>query len=99
MAWAAREGIISIFLIFAVNAAVFVFLDKSLPLGIEAIGGIVSITVAAVGITTARGYLNDRQAWNRAGTPGVTVNYTPANGVPAMPERAQPYVMPGGEKP
>lgn len=85
MNWAAREGIISIFLIFAVNAATFVFLGKSLPLGVEAIGGIVSITVAAVGITTARGVFNDRQAWQAAGTSGVTVNYTPGSAPSTIP--------------
>lgn len=89
MNWAAREGIISIFLIFATNAVVFVILDKTLPLGIEAIGGIVSITVAAVGITTARGYLNDRQAWQNAGSPGVTVNYTPGQIPPNAPPQPE----------
>lgn len=89
MNWAAREGIISIFLIFAINAATFIFLDKTLPLGIEAIGGIVSITVAAVGITTARGVLNDRQAWQNVGTPGVTVNYTPGQIPPNAPPQPQ----------
>jgi hypothetical protein len=84
VSWAAREGIASIFLIFAVNSATFIASGKTLPLGIEAIGGIVSITVAAVGITTARGVFNDRAYWARTEVGQVT-SYTPGTAPSTIP--------------
>lgn len=89
MNWAAREGILSIFLIFAINAAVFMLTDKTLPLGIEAIGGIVTITVAGVGVTQARGYLNDRAFWAKT-TETASIAYTPGEIPSTIPPGGKP---------
>lgn len=71
--WTAREGLLSIFAIFALNAVSFVLTDKSLPFSAEAIAGVVSITVAAVGITQAGQYFQYRSYSNTAQVTGQTI--------------------------
>lgn len=50
----------SIFLIFVANGFSYLIADKSLPFSAEAIAGIVAITTAAVGISTAGNYFSYR---------------------------------------
>lgn len=87
MHWSAREGLLSIFAIFAANAVTYMGFGKSLPYTAEAMTGIVGITVAAVGVVTARGWYNDKQAWQNAGQPGVTVNYTAGSAPSTVPPK------------
>ena len=61
MSWAAREGILSVFGVFVMNAVSFVLTGKSLPFSAEVIAGVVAITTAAVGITSAGRYMEYRQ--------------------------------------
>lgn len=72
-AWAAREGIVSIFGIFVANAGASLIAGDSLPFSAEAIAGIVAITTAAVGINSARGYMEYRAYSHTAQVTGQAI--------------------------